>query len=267
MAIILYGNGLIEDISPKNKVFTDNELTNIYKDFKYIKTKRLDEVSNTWCVWGVEDNINSYNNLGSIAISDDAFSPILFIHDTEVDPDWGLIERPILKNYEFFKSDLLKYIDDVAKDILSTYKDVDEINDDNVNKFMGLDTIGSTNDKRVLFAFDTKKQRKEFYNDSIFSKFSTNVYNYLIDNSSIDSPNFVIYSDPKIIIIIQEENVKDFFDRMIKYFTLKEEYEKCDVLNKTFLQWKNKWLTNKPNKSSKRGRKKNINNSDSSLNK
>ena len=54
--IILYGNGLTEEMLPKEHTFSDQEILDLFKEFDSMQTQRLDEVPNTWCVWGEMKN-------------------------------------------------------------------------------------------------------------------------------------------------------------------------------------------------------------------
>ena len=79
--IILYSNGLTEEMSPKEHTFSDKEIIDLFKEFDNIQTQRLDEVSNTWCVWGEYNNPQSedYNKLGSDTIRNHCYSHIIFL--------------------------------------------------------------------------------------------------------------------------------------------------------------------------------------------
>jgi hypothetical protein len=105
MAIIQYSNGIIEDVKADDLVFTDDEILRLLDGFTSMRTYRLVEVPNTWCVWGEneEDEESEFNNIGTGIVDEPVFSPLLIIHDTELDPSWNLNDSVILHSYKEFK--------------------------------------------------------------------------------------------------------------------------------------------------------------------
>ena len=107
MAILLYANGLTEEPKPIKYTFTDKELLDLYQDFDGIRSFRLYEVPNTWCIWGEniprEKRADEFHNVGTLMVDIPIFSPILFIHDTEINPAWRLTDEMIVMGYNDFR--------------------------------------------------------------------------------------------------------------------------------------------------------------------
>jgi hypothetical protein len=221
---------------PKEFTFTDQEILHIFNDSPSFKTVRLVEVPNTWCVWGnsEKEDDEDFNKLGSDILQRDIYSPIMFVHDTEINPSWMLTDDPILKDYKKFKEDLIHFFDKVAENIMRE-------NEENVNRteqnLVFLNTIGPTEDKRVLFEFDPHRQSNEFYKNNFFTNFSNKVHTFL-KKSYKDSKDFIIFEDKRSIIIVADENVNFIIDKIIKDFEEKENYEKCSELKTVMEKWK-----------------------------
>ena len=120
MAIMQYNSGVVEDVKPRNMMFDDHELLEFFADYAKIRTKRLVEVANSWCVWGEKEHRdpNEFNNLGTRIVGEKIYSPLLIVHDSEMDPDKNLTDKVILRPYKDFKNDLLEYLDMIASEII-----------------------------------------------------------------------------------------------------------------------------------------------------
>ena len=245
MAILLYNNGLIEDFKPKNLVFTEEEINNIFSDYERTQSKRFIEVPNVWCIWGDNDNIieENFNRLASETIEKDIFSPLLFIHDTEINPDWGIINLPILKNYENFRKSVYVMLDKTAEEILKESNET--ARESGQNSMVFLNTIGPTDDKRVLFEFDPHLQNENFYKPLFFNKFADRVYTFVKKFYKKNKP-FLVYADNKIIIMVNENNVEFLLNSLNDSFQKREEYETCSEIKKIKDYWADK--TTEPKK-------------------
>jgi len=236
MACLLYPSGVTEMFEPKDFTFTDEEILSVFNDYDQVRTERLYEIPNTWCVWGENKKIDetNYNRLASDIMEENIFSHILFIHDTQINPAWMLTDQIILTGYEQFKEDLLMFFDAVAQHVLSeTHDDRQEGN----SNLVFLNTIGPTADKRVLFEFDPHKQSKEFYQDIFFINFADKVKEFLTNNFK-NQDVFYIYADKKTLIFIKDENVEFIMDTMINTYKRKENYEYCQELINILERWK-----------------------------
>jgi len=237
MAVILYPSGVTETFSPKNLVFSDQEILKIFEEYDALRTARLYEVPNTWCVWGnvTEDN-NNFNKLGSDIVQEDLYSEVMFIHDSELDPSWMLTDNMILRNYEEFRIELLQFFDDIAENVIKESERVRE-QQGIPNNLVILNTIGPTEDKRVMFEFDPHIQSTEFWAEKYFSEFSHKVLEF-IQTSYKNGDTFVLYTDKKSIIVIADENVSFIVNKVVEYFKKIESYEDCDTLTKVLKKWK-----------------------------
>ena len=235
--VVLFTNGLIEEIKPEKLTFTEKELIDQFKEYEIIKTHRLTEIVNTWCVYGsnVIPDLTNHNKIASELIKDDIFSNTLFIHDTEINPTWKMSEDIIYKSYNEFVYDIKKLINALAEKIIKELNESDELSGHSVI-FPYLEMIGQTADKRIMFSFNPIDQPKEFYDNDEFYMFSQKVYDYISSNKQIKEP-FTIYEDKKAIIIVATPNVKIFLDSLIDKFKGKEEYEICTSITNLFKDW------------------------------
>jgi len=242
MAVLLYPNGLTEHYQPKVHTFTDEEFLGIFPDYNKIRTFRLYEVPNTWCVWGeytpVDKIPEDFNKVGTDILDQGCYSPVLFVHDTEVDPSWNLTDTMIISGYEDFKVEMLKFFDEIAADIQIERQKIREQAGDSYSQ-MKLKQIGVSEDKRIIFEFDLDEQIPEFFMEDNLLDFAKKVHNFL-KFSYKDGDIFAIYADKNIIITMQEKPVKSFIDKLIAFFMSREQYEACSVLRNTFDRWK-KW--------------------------
>ena len=241
MSVLLYANGLTEAYKAKELVFTDQELLEIFPDFEKTRSFRLYEVPNTWCVWGERSPIDKvpdeFNKVGTDIMDTPCYSPVLFLHDSEVDPSWRLTENPIYTGYNDFKVELLKFFDNIAKDILQE-RDRMRLNKGiNKNQLLTLDQVAISKDKRVIWKFDLEKQTKEFFIEANLTEFANKVHDFLKFHYQ-DGDIFAIQADKNIIIIMDDNQVKSFIDKLIALFKNQEKYEACSVLRNTYNKWK-----------------------------
>lgn len=251
MALVLYSNGIIEEFKPANLTFTDIELTQSFdKNFAFLVSSRLPDVLNTWCIWGeMKDPPEfEYNKIASEIVNTDVLSHIIFIHDSEINPDWKMADSVLYKDYKSFMIELGDFIDDIVRDLsesmLPNASDmaVDEDSQDAKQKNMVfLTSRGITEDKRVLFSFDPAEQSDGFYKDEVFSEFADRIYEYL-GNNFYDNPQepnhpLVIFADTKTIISVYSTETDSFFIKLLDYYTKTEQYEVCEALTGIKKAW------------------------------
>jgi len=236
MAVILYSNGLTEEIIPSRLTFSDQEILNFFQEFKNIQTKRLDEVPNTWCVWGEleKPNEDDYNKLGSEIIREHCYSKLMILHDTEVDPSWNLTDDIIYEGYAIFKKKLLKFLDEVA---IETIREIEQIRDATGKpNLLSLDQVAISMDKRVIFRFNPDKQQADFFKPSHFEEFANKSYNFM-DKSYKDGDVFPIFADKKMIIVMDDSQVAQYMDLLIDFFQKREDYLKCARITDIHKSW------------------------------
>jgi len=235
-------NGLTENYNPSNLVFTEEEILKLFPEFKAVKSTRLMSVLNTWCVYGIgNNNIEEFNKLASEIVKDSVFSTLLFIHDTEIDPSWNATDNVIYKSYNEFLVGIKNLIDETALLVMSEMNVNPEF-EEKRNSLPQLTPVGSTSDKRIIFAYNPDDQTKNFYNAEEFYKFSQKVYEYLVKNKQSKEP-FTIYSDKKAMIIIESNKVKTFLNTLLNQFQSKEDYEICTNISKIIKDWVNGGVT------------------------
>lgn len=237
MAIILYSSGITEEYQPVDHTFTDDEILGIFEDFENIETARLYEIPNTWCVWGSNSEIDDseFNKLSSTMLQEDIFSPVMYIHDTEIDPAWMMTDNIIQKGYNEFKEEFAFLLDEIAENIIKETQNIRQQMGQTDNLVI-LTTVGPTDDKRVMFEFDPKAQSKQFYEHHFFEEFSKKVYTFLM-NHYVNGDTFVLFADKKAIIIVIDENVNEIVNKIINDFKRREKYEKCSELKKILDSW------------------------------
>jgi hypothetical protein len=251
MAVILYGNGLTEEIVPSKFTFSDQEILEFFKEFNNIQTKRLDEVPNTWCVWGELKNPkeDDYNKLASEIIREHCYSKLFLLHDTEVDPSWNLTDTVIYDGYDVFKKKLLKFLDEIA---IETIREIEHMRDASGKpNLLALDQVAISVDKRVIFKFNPDKQQPDFFKPSHFEEFANKSFNFL-DKFYKDGDVLPIYADKKMIIVMDDIQVKQYVDLLISFFEKREEYLKCARINEIYKSWTE--FKEKKNPPKKRGR-------------
>jgi hypothetical protein len=259
--LCLYNNGLTEELSPLKLFFSDQEILEFFKGFNNIQTKRLIEIPNTWCVWGELKNPDEedYNKLASEIIQEHCYSKLFLLHDTEVDPSWNLTDSLIYDNYNIFKRKILEFIDIVAAE---TIREMGETrNTSEKPKSIVLDPVGISDDKRVIFKFNPDKQQPDFFHISQFNEFANKSFNFL-DKFYKNGDNLPIYADKKMIVILDDFQVKQYIDFLIDFFKEQEDYLKCARINGIYQSWIEYKEKTKKISSKKRGRpKKKLDNS------
>lgn len=250
MAVLLYANGLTEEFKSSGLTFTDEELVNIFSDFDKLRTFRLAEVPNTWCVWGenvpIDKVEDEFNKIGTDILEQSCYSPILFLHDTEVDPSWNLTDKMILSGYEVFKEDMLRFFDDIAADIMEERRMAREEMGEDADGQIHLEQVGVSEDKRIIFKFDFDKQPKDFFQTENLDQFARKVHNFLKFKYK-DGDIFAVYADKNIIMVSDDAKVKPLIEKLVAFFKDQENYEACSVLRNTFERWE-KYKTESQNK-------------------
>ena len=254
MAVLLYANGYTEEYRPAKHTFTDEELLKIFDDFPSLRSYRLYEVPNVWCVWGERDPINQkpdeFNNVGTDLLEQQCYSAVLCIHDTEIDPNWRLTDEIILMGYNDFRVEIMKYFDDVAANILKEREQQRQAQG-SPQKLMILEQTGVTEDKRIIFKFDLNKQVEEFFIHENLLEFARKVHSHL-KFSYRDGETFAIYADKNIVIVTEDEQVKPFIEKIVALFESRENYEACSVIRNTYERWV-KWKKEHPKKTQNKG--------------
>lgn len=237
MAILLYPSGITETYEPTNYCFTDEEILHIFKEYNYVRSFRLFEIPNTWCVWGQNSEIDDtdFNKLGSTIVKENIYSVLMFIHDSQIDQLWNLTDNIIYSDYNKFKEELLIYFDEIAGIIIDETNTNREEQGKDTN-LVYLNTIGPTNDKRVLFEFDPKSQKENFYKDEFFSSFADKIYDFLTNNFK-EQDLFYVFFDKKSVIFVKDDNVSFLMDVLIDYFKRNEKYETCQYLKTIHDRW------------------------------
>ena len=249
MSVILYSNGLTEELTPKGHTFSDEEILTLFVEFDNIQTQRLDEVPNTWCVWGEIQNpqVDDYNKLASDVLQLHCYSHLIFLHDTEVNPSWNLSESIIHHGYADFKKSLLLFLDSVARETIQKIEQArHQYGQPNL---MVMDQVGVSIDKRIIFNLNPDNQPPEFYGPVNFPEFAEKCYQFLKKNYK-DGEVFAIFADKKMIIVLKDEKVKIFIDHLIKIYEAKEDYLVCAEITDIY----KKWETFKNKTPKKRGR-------------
>lgn len=249
MGLLLYTNGISESYKPKQLVFTEEELITLFSEFDVIKTFRVLDVLNTWAIYGepkIQDQ-TEFNRIGSESIGEQVFSHILFVHDSELNPDWKVTDQVLYNGYDEFEYQIQRLIAETADSIMNHLKNIDE----DTSYLPQLETLGTTEDKRILFGFKPEDQNPEFYENEEFIRFSQNIYDFISTHKQLKEP-FTIYADKKAIIIVEKDDVPKLLNTISKKFETNEEYEVCENINNILQQW-NKKIT-KPTKK-KRGPK------------
>lgn len=251
MAILLYNNGIIKEYKPSKLTFTEQELINFFdNNFKFLRSKRLIEIPNVWCLWAENENPDpiEFNRLCTDMLDVHVFSHVVFVHDTELDPSWSMHDM-IYKDYSEFKHELNAFIDEVAKKLVEESEQI-QAEQGQANNMIYLTTAGQTDDLRVIYNFSPAEQSDEFYKDGSFANFSDKILEYLKTNLDLTA-NLTIFKDKKIVISVNKDDVPNLFNKMIENFESKENYEVCNELVQMLNSWNDLYQIKK-----KRGRPK-----------
>lgn len=233
MGICLYNNGIVEEVKPIQLTFTEEELTKPFGNYKSIRSKRLTEIPNVWCIWGEMENPDpiEFNRLCTDMLEVYIFSHVLFIHDSEIDPSWELNDM-LYKSYEEFKTDLKIFVDEIAQKIMTEQSQMPQ----GTSNMIYLSAAGQTEDKHVIYMFNPTEQSDDFYKDGSFSNFSDKIIEYLKTNLKLNE-HLTIFADKKIIIEVSKDNVPTLFNKMLKNFEIKEKYEICAEISNIHNKW------------------------------
>lgn len=238
MAILLYSNGITEEYKSINKTFVEAELLQFFNDFSKVKSVRIPAMVNTWCVYGIGiDDPAEFNKMAVVLLQSKTpiYSPLLFIHDSELNPEWKVTDDIIYHDYNNFMLSLKKFIDDTAERVIEEIAAASEY-EGKTESLPQLVTLGTTSDKKILFAYNPDEQTSTFYQNEEFYKFSQKVYEYLSANVQTKEP-FTIYEDKKAVIIVEKEKVDKFFTSLLNKFQSKEDYEVCTNISKMMKSW------------------------------
>lgn len=254
MAVLLYANGLTEEHRPKELTFTDEELLIIFPDFDKTRTYRLREIPNCWCVWGENDPIekrkDEFNKIGSDILEQLCYSPVLFLHDTEINPEWKLTDAMIFSGYEDFKIEMLRFFNDIAEEIIEERERIKNETGYDPRAGINLDQVGISDDKRIIFKFNIDKQNQEFFIDDNFMEFAQRVHDFLKFKYK-DGDIFTILADKNTIMILDDDQVEGFIEKIIAFFRNAEKYEACSILRNTYDKWTKFKKENPPSKTDK----------------
>lgn len=235
MAIILYNNGITEDYKPKDLVFTEEELLHLFSEYPEVKTSRVIPILNSWCIFGKNSNVEDFNRMASEITGETINSHALFVHDSEINPNWKMTDDILYKPYSDFAKSVKSLVNDVAAKIVEELQAQSEYEgkSDHLPLLM---TVGTSIDKRIIFDFDPYEQSENFYSNEEFDIFSEKIYDYLLTNKQEKEP-FTIYEDKKAMIIIQTDKVTYFLKLLEENFKSKEEYEVCTEITKMIKDW------------------------------
>ncbi len=251
MAIVQHSNGFIDQIRPRAAIFSDLELIDIFLEADKIRSRRLLEIPNTWCIWGEneEDEIEEtdFNALGSKVVEEEIFSKLLIIHDSELDPEWNLTDKTIINTYNDFREIAFDFIDAVAMEVIKEKMEADiPFNEGNKNSegpvLPRLENLGNTEDKKVLMEFKPVAQVDKFWDFTNFTNFAQRSFEYLHgffdQNLGLKSNAFVIYADKKGIIVVKDKNVDTFMEKMLDNFEQREKYHGCSNIIAIVKKWR-----------------------------
>jgi len=239
-ALVIYSNGIFEEHLSEGDVFEENELVNSFDDYAEIKTHRLAEIPNCWMVWAEmpDPPENEYNKFASEIMDEDIFSHLIFLHDSEINPDWKLTDDILYKPYAEFIKQVGQYIKDLMNYIINeTEKEYEE---EGTTSMIFIRALGYTADKRVLYVFNPEEQQDDFYRNG-WDHFSEKIYAYLKSNfeKEIPEPNkpLVIFADTKIIVLVEDEHVNKVIENLLQHFQNKEDYEACSFISNVREEW------------------------------
>lgn len=251
MSLLLYTNGLTEEHRAKELIFTDEELLTIFPDFDKTRTYRLSDIPNCWCVWGENEPIDKrddeFNKIGTDILEQLCYSPILFLHDSEINPEWKLTDNMIFTGYEEFKVEMLKFFNEIAEEIMEEREKIRQEEGYNPGKGLDIDQVGISEDKRIIFKFNMEKQSEEFFRSDNLLEFAQRVHDFLKINYS-DDDIFTILADKNTIMVMDDNQVEPFIEKLISFFRNEEKYEACSVLRDIYKKWSEYKKTDKTDK-------------------
>ena len=257
MAFILYPNGITEEISPAQHVFTEEELLFYFEEYDRVLSFRPSKILNGWILWGelskpdqpdkpfgaeelIEIIPEYYNKIISVYLKTDINSIVLFIHDTELHLDWKVTDDIIHISYDDFKLDIYNLLDDIAEKIIDeTNQNIEE----GEQKSIFLKQIGISDDKRIIFEMDPQSQPEQFYSHTKFKEFAEKILNFFQTDYNV-SDNFSLYADKSIIISIHNNNVKGMINKLISFYNSEEKYENSQIISSVYNGWMQ--YTNQP---------------------
>jgi len=240
MALVIYSNGIAEEMLPLNDTFTDDELVGSFNMYESIKSHRLSEIPNCWCVWGFISNPpeHEFNKLASEIADEDVHSHLIFVHDSELNMNWGITDSILYKSYSTFMKQVGDYIKEMVKYIANEVEK--EYENADTTSMIFLRAVGHTADKRVLYVFNPDEQSENFYVDG-WDKFSFKIYVYLKENFDKEpveeNKPFVIYSDSKTIVIVEDKYVNEVVGSVLQFFERVENYEACSYISSVRERW------------------------------
>jgi hypothetical protein len=182
-----------------------------------------------------DNDPTDFNRIVSDITREAVYSHAVFVHDSEINPEWNATDSVLYKGYSEFLGNLKKIIDDVAANIVNEFVATEEY-EDKVDYLPQLETLGATPDKRILFLYNPDDQTKSFYNNEEFTKFSQKVYDYISENRQITDP-FTLYADKKAVIVVEQGKVEKFLSTILEDFKKREEYEICTNITKMIDEW------------------------------
>lgn len=241
MALVVYSNGIFEEYLPIEDTFSEQELVKLLQDYDEIRSYRLGEIPNCWIIWGETEGDppeNEYSKLASEMVDEDIYSPIIFIHDSELNRNWKVTDDILYKSYDVFMKQVGEYIKGLVEYI--THETQKQYEEEGTTSMIFLRAIGYTEDKRVLYQFNPDEQHEGFYTDG-WDKFSNKILEYLKQNFYKEpvenNKPFVIYADTKVIVVVPDEKVNDIISNILQEFERKENYEACSFISEVREKW------------------------------
>jgi len=241
MALIIYSNGIVEEMVPVEEAFTHRDLVKSFDDYTSLETHRLIEVPNTWCLWGEINSPpeNEFNKIGTEIIKEELYSHLILLHDSEINREWNLTDEILQKSYKEWMDELALFTNTLIEQISRARQA--QMSDREKTSMIFLTTMGHTVDKRVLFAFDPTIQAEDFYISGAFDTFGTKIYEYLEANFYIEpieeSKPFVIFADGKTIVIVENEHMETFIEHLLNVYQKREDYEICSKITEIKKIW------------------------------
>jgi len=239
MALKLYNNGIIDEVRPCSLTFTEAELVSNFTTASKIKTMRVLEIPNTWCIFGeyVKGSDNDYNALASESVDEDIIFHVLYVHDSELNPEWNMTDEVLLKTYDDFYNDMFDYLNKLAAEFMKNENKEENEGEESEGKLV-LESLGTTKDKKILFLFDINAQDPSFFSDGSFVNFSNKIVSHLLEEKKI-AKNPIIFKDSKIVITVKPELFKHLMEKIVIEYQRKEEYEICHKLKTMTERWEN----------------------------